>query len=250
MMSRIASTQYTLAAYLIFAGSFGALVLASTGLWPALVPPVDSAPRCGAPLALAVDAALVLLFGVQHSVMARAGFKRAFARVLPSQVERSTFVLASAACVWAIALEWAPIGGDVWAARTAAAGFALQGLSLAGWSLMLAASFAIDHFELFGLKRPADRPIFRTPALYRIVRHPMMLGFVVGVWATPHMTVGHAVFAASMTAYVLVGVHFEERALLRELGDRYAQYRAEVPMLVPWPRGRRAGKAPSLGRLS
>src|SRR5262249_8352096 len=102
-------------------------------------------------------------------------------------------------------------------------------------------SHAIDHFELFGLKRAAH-PTFRTPGPYRVVRHPMMLGTLVGVWAAPHMTIGHGVFAASMTVYILIGVHFEERALLRDLGERYVQYRAEVPMLFPWPLARRAHK--------
>jgi protein-S-isoprenylcysteine O-methyltransferase Ste14 len=243
-MNEILSPAYALVAYLAFVGSFVALVLASMGLAPALVPALDGAPRCGAPLAIAIDLGLVLLFGVQHSVMARAGFKRAFARVLPPRFERSTYVLVSAACVSAIAFGWAPIGGDLWAAPGAGARFALQGLSLAGWGLALASSYAIDHFELFGLKRAA-RSVFRTPGPYRIVRHPMMLGILVGVWAAPRMTGGHAVFAASMTAYILVGVHFEERALLRDLGERYVRYRAEVPMLVPWPLARRTPKAVS-----
>jgi protein-S-isoprenylcysteine O-methyltransferase Ste14 len=239
MMKKILSLAYALVAYLAFTGSFVALVLAATGLWPALVPPIDSAPRCDAPLALAIDLGLVLVFGVQHSVMARAGFKRAFARVLPAHLERSTYVLASAACVSAIALGWAPIGGDVWAARGPSASYALQGLSLAGCGFAVASSYAFDHFELFGLKRAANAT-FRAPGPYRIVRHPMMLGTLVGVWAAPHMTIGHAVFAASMTVYILIGVHFEERALLRDLGERYAHYRAEVPMLFPWPRARRS----------
>jgi protein-S-isoprenylcysteine O-methyltransferase Ste14 len=242
-MNDIFSSAYALGAYLAFVASFVALVLSSTGLCPALVPALDSPPHLGAPPALALDLALVLVFGVQHSVMARAAFKRAFARLLPARLERSTYVLASAACLSAIALGWAPIAGDLWAARGAGASIALQGLSLGGWGLALASSCAIDHFELFGLKRAA-RPIFRTPGPYRIVRHPMMLGILVGVWAAPLMTAGHAVFAASMTAYILIGVYFEERALLRELGERYVQYRAEVPMLVPWPLPRRALKPP------
>lgn len=239
-MKRVLHTAYALVAYLAFLGSFAALVLASTGLWPAIVPAVDAPPRQGVVPALAVDLALVLAFGVQHSVMARAGFKGLLTRVVPVHLERSTFVLASALCAAAIAFWWAPIGGDVWAlhADTGVA-LAVHGIALAGFGLVVVASFAFDHFGLFGLKQ-GGRPAFRTPALYRVVRHPMMVGVLVGVWAAPHMTIGHVVFAASLTAYVLVGVHFEERSLLRELGESYARYRAEVPMLLPWPRPSRA----------
>jgi protein-S-isoprenylcysteine O-methyltransferase Ste14 len=235
-MKRVLYTGYALAAYVAFLGSFGALVLASTGLFPAIVPAVDATARQGAAPALAVDLALVLAFGVQHSVMAREGFKRLLTRTLPVHLERSTFVLASALCTAAMAFWWAPIGGDVWAldVHTGVA-LAVQGIAFAGFGLTFVASFAFDHFGLFGLKQ-GGRPAFRTPALYRLVRHPMMLGILVGVWAAPRMTIGHVVFAASLTAYVLVGVHFEERSLLRELGESYARYRAEVPLLLPWPR--------------
>ena len=239
-MKRVFSTAYALVAYVAFLGSFAALVLASTGLLPAIVPAVDALPRQGVAPALAVDLALVLAFGVQHSVMAREGFKRLLTRVVPVQLERSTFVLASALCAAAIAFWWAPISGDVWAVHDdMGIALAVHAIALAGFGLVVVASFAFDHFGLFGLTQ-GGRPAFRTPALYRVVRHPMMLGFLVGVWAAPRMTIGHVVFAASLTAYVLVGVHFEERSLLRELGERYGWYRAEVPMLLPWPRPSRA----------
>jgi protein-S-isoprenylcysteine O-methyltransferase Ste14 len=249
-MKRILSTAYALVAYVAFLGSFAALVIASTGLLPAIVPAVDGPPRQGAGLALAVDLALVLAFGVQHSVMAREGFKRRLTRVVPPHLERSTFVLVSAVCTAAIAFCWAPVGGDVWTVQGGTSlALALQGVALAGFGLVVVASFAFDHFGLFGLAQ-GGRPAFRTPALYRVVRHPMMLGILVGVWAAPHMTIGHAVFGASMTAYILVGVHFEERSLLRELGESYARYRAEVPMLLPWPRPSAASRAPVLERLT
>jgi len=232
-MKRVLSTAYALVAYIAFLGSFTALVLASTGLLPAIVPAVDGPPRQGVGPALAVDVALVLAFGVQHTVMAREGFKRHLTRIVPEHLERSTFVLASALCAAAIAFWWAPIGGDVWnVQRGTGLGLAVQGIALAGFGLVVVSSFAFDHFGLFGLKQ-GGRPAF---ALYRVVRHPMMLGVLVGVWAAPQMTAGHVVFAASLTAYILVGVHFEERSLLRELGESYTRYRAEVPMLLPWPR--------------
>ncbi len=151
-MKTVLSTAYALVAYVAFLGSFAALVLASTGLMPTLVPAVDGPPRLGAALALAVDLALVVVFGIQHSVMAREGFKRSLVRVLPKRLERSTFVLVSALCTAAIAFGWSPIGGDVWTLHGPAT-LAVQGLALAGYGLVVLASFAIDHFGLFGLRR-------------------------------------------------------------------------------------------------
>jgi protein-S-isoprenylcysteine O-methyltransferase Ste14 len=246
-MKTVLSTTYALVAYVAFLASFAALVLASTGLMPAIVPAVDGAPRPGVGPALTVDLALVLAFGVQHTVMARAGFKRLLTRVVPPRLERSTFVFVSAVFAAAIAFGWAPIGGDVWAVPGGGLALAVQGLALAGFGLVVLASFAFDHFGLFGLRQDGP-PAFQTPALYRLVRHPMMLGVLVGVWAAPRMTIGHLVFAASLTAYVIVGVHFEERSLMRELGESYARYRTEVPMLLPWPRPAPAAttRSPSL----
>jgi methanethiol S-methyltransferase len=242
-MKRLLSIAYALVAYLAFLGTFGALVLASTGVWPAMIPAVDGPPHLAAPLAVAIDLGLVLAFGVQHSVMARPGFKRLLTRVVPRSVERSTYVLVSAICVGAIAWFWAPIAGDVWMVDGKLA-LIVQGLAFAGFGLTVVASYAFDHFELFGLKQMTDgRPEFRTPSLYRVVRHPMMLGILVGVWAAPHLTIGHVVFAASMTAYIVVGVYFEERGLLRDFGERYAAYRTQVPALLPWPRPSAASAA-------
>lgn len=231
-MKDLVARAYAVVAYLAFVLSFTALVLASTGLAPGLVPSIDAPPRLGAAAAAAWDVALVLAFGVQHTVMARPGFKR----FVPPKLERSTFVLASAVLVAAIAFAWAPIGGDVWSVgdRTGLA-LAVQAVAVGGFGLALVASFAFDHFALFGLTL-GKAPAFATPPLYRVVRHPMMLGILIGIWAAPRLTLGHLVFALALTAYVIVGVRFEERSLLRELGERYASYQAEVPMLLPWPR--------------
>jgi protein-S-isoprenylcysteine O-methyltransferase Ste14 len=245
-MKRVFSTAYALVAYFGFVGSFTALQLASMGLLPAVVPPVDGPPRQGPGAALAIDLALVLGFGVQHTVMARAGFKRLLTRIVPGHLERSTFVLASSLFTAAIVFLWAPIGGDAWVVRGTGFALATQGLAMAGFGLALAASFAFDHFGLFGLKQEG-RPAFRTPGLYRIVRHPLMLGILIGIWAAPRMSVGHVVFAASLTVYILVGVRFEERSLLRDLGETYARYRSEVPMLLPWPRPSRAKSTSGAG---
>jgi protein-S-isoprenylcysteine O-methyltransferase Ste14 len=231
-MKVLVARAYALFAYLAFSLTFTALVLASTGLVPSIVPAVDGAPRVGAGLALVIDVGLVLAFAVQHSVMARPGFKR----LLPQRLERSTYVLASAVVTGAIAFGWAPIGGDVWRIGGGPA-LAVQALAMGGFGLTLVASFAFDHLALFGLTL-GKPPAFATPPLYRVVRHPMMLGVMIGVWAAPHMTLGHVVFAVTMTGYIIVGIRFEERSLLRELGDRYARYCQEVPMLLPWPRPR------------
>jgi len=234
---------YSTFAYLAFVLSFTALVFASTGLVPTLVSAVDGAPRRGFALALAIDLTLVLAFGVPHTVMARPAFKRRVARIVPLQLQRSTFVLVSAAFVFAIAWGWAPIDGDVWnLGDLPAVAFAIQGIALVGFGLAFVASFAFDHFALFGLTRGTP-PTFATPTIYRVVRHPMMLGILVGIWAAPHMTIGHLVFGGLLTAYVVIGLRFEERSLLSEFGERYQQYCAEVPMLLPWPRPRRDGLA-------
>ncbi len=243
MLARAVAVVYGVLAYLAFLASFTALMLAATGLAPAVVPPIDGAPRLAWPGALAIDLGLLVGLGIQHSIMARAWWKNVLGRVLPRQVERSTFVLASSTAVGGMALCWAPIGGDLWRAAGPAA-LALRGAALAGFALATAATFAFDHLELFGLRQvlSASEPVprFRVPALYRVVRHPMMLGILVGIWATPRMTAGHLVLAAGLTAYALIGLAFEERDLLRTFGEQYAAYRAEVPMLLPWPRRTRA----------
>jgi methanethiol S-methyltransferase len=226
---------YRLVAYASFVASFTAFILATLGLGLGVVPSIDRPARLGGPAALAIDLGLLLLFAVQHTIMARGSFKRAFARVLPKAAERSTFVLASSACVGAIALGWAPIEGELWHV-SGAAGVALTGLGLAGFGFAGLSTFAFDHFELFGLRASSGRPAFAIPLLYKLVRHPMMLGMLVGFWAAPRMTMGHLVFALGLTAYVLVGVKYEERDLERTFGDDYARYRARVPSLVPWPR--------------
>jgi protein-S-isoprenylcysteine O-methyltransferase Ste14 len=234
MMGRAALLLYRCFGYLTFVASFTALMFAATGL--GIVLPLDRPKTLPLTTALAIDVGLVLLFGVQHTVMARPSFKRAIARVLPKSAERTTFVVASSVCVGAIAFAWSPIEGDVWRLAGPAA-IVVSGIAFAGFGLAGASTFAFDHLALFGLRDARDAA-FAVPLLYRIVRHPMMLGMLIGFWAAPHMTVGHAVFAAVLTAYILVGVGYEERDLLRTLGEDYARYQATVPSLLPWPRPR------------
>lgn len=197
----------------------------------------------GEPLALsiAINVALLGLFAVQHSVMARPAFKRWWTRIVPPAAERSTFVLLASLALIFMVLEWRPLPGTVWDLSGAAAGTLLHAVWGLGWGLVLVSTFQIDHFELFGLKqvwrqltgRAAPDAQFRTPLFYRHVRHPIYLGFLLGFWATPVMSAGHLLFTAVTSAYILVGIWFEERDLVAQFGQRYRSYRRQVGMLLP-----------------
>jgi methanethiol S-methyltransferase len=238
---------YGLISYGAFLGSIVYMMgfLAGVGVPKA----IDAGPPGAVLPAILVNLALVALFGVQHSVMARRRFKRWSARLVPEPLERSTFVLASSLCLGLLFWQWRPIPHVVWELGGAAA--TLTGaLYWAGWALAVASTFVFSHTELFGLRQvhahlrgEAPGPLeFRTPFLYRVVRHPMHAGMLVALWAAPQMTLGHLLFTVAMSVYVFVGVHFEERELVRAFGDRYEAYRAEVPALLPMPtRGGRGG---------
>jgi methanethiol S-methyltransferase len=199
----------------------------------------------GGPLveSLAINVALLGLFAVQHSVMAREGFKRAWTKLVPKSIERSTYVLFAALVLLLLYWQWRPIPQPVWAVTDPAGATILYVVFWFGWVLLFASTFMISHFELFGLTQVVARltgkklpePTFHTPMLYRHVRHPIYLGFLLAAWATPTMTVGHLVFAAAITGYILIGIQFEERDLIRMFGDQYRRYKAEVGMLLPLP---------------
>ncbi len=200
--------------------------------------------------AILVDAALIGLFGLQHSVMARPGFKRAFTRLVPAEAERSLYVLVASAVLALLLWQWRPIPSPVlWQADTAwstAIGWSVMGLGVA---VLLWATFLIDHFELLGLRQGWDTlrgkalhaPAFATPWLYKIVRHPQYLGWLLIFWGTPTMTAGHLLFASGMSGYILVAMRFEERDLVKHIGEPYARYRRQVPALVPLPGKRYKG---------
>lgn len=200
----------------------------------------------GGPLATAllIDALLLGVFAIQHSVMARRGFKEKWTKLVPPPIERSTYVLFASGALILLFAFWRPIGDVVWAVEDRGATTALAVVSLVGWFTVLAGTFHINHFELFGLRQtfyalqgrepPPHR--FVTPGLYRVVRHPIYAGFVIAFWATPIMTVGHLVFAIATTGYILVGIQLEERDLVREYGRDYERYRRAVPMLAPLPK--------------
>lgn len=216
--------------------------------------PVPKTIDSGAPVALieaiGVNLLLLVAFGLQHSVMARPAFKRWWTRLVPEAIERSSYVLAASAALALLVWQWRPIPQPlIWSVDAPAARLAIAALFWLGWGLLLVSSFLIDHFELFGLGQVYRRltgraPVpqaFRTPLLYRHVRHPLYLGFVIGAWATPRMSLGHLIFAAGMTVYILIGIFFEERDLVRLFGERYRQYQQRVGMLLPWPRKGSAG---------
>src|SRR5690606_37135647 len=201
------------------------------------------------PQAVSIDVALILLFGLQHSIMARPGFKDAWTRIVPRELERSAYVLIASAVLALLMWQWRPIPTPLlWHANTGwsiALGWSIMG---GGVAVLLWATFLIDHFELLGLRqgwlallgRPQRAPDFVTPYLYKVVRHPQYLGWLLIFWGTPTMTGGHLLFAAAMSVYILVAMRFEERDLVRHIGPTYERYRRQVPPLLPLP-GRRYG---------
>lgn len=202
---------------------------------------VDHAPPAPVGLAVVIDVALVALFAVQHSVMARPAFKRLLTRVVPESIERSTYVLASNLVLVLLYWQWRPIPTSIWNLTMPAERAVLWGLFWIGWAIALASTFMISHVDLFGLRQvylawrsqPYSHVGFHARALYRVVRHPLMVGFVIAFWATPTMTAGHLLFAVAATCFILVAVQLEERDLVAALGEQYRRYRRQVPMLVP-----------------
>ncbi|HEX6934186.1 MAG TPA: NnrU family protein [Streptosporangiaceae bacterium] len=208
------------------------------------VPGVDRAGRPPSWLALVADIALLGLFAIQHTAMARSGFKRRLAAVMPAATERSTYVLAAGLLLLAVFWLWQPLPAAIWRFSAQPWAGLTWGLYALGWAVAVAATFMVDHLDFLGLKQagwrgarqPYEPPSFTQRWLYRWVRHPMMTGLIVAFWATPSMTAGHLVFAVAGTGYILVGIRFEERDLRRELGDTYRSYATQVPALVPMPR--------------
>jgi len=202
-------------------------------------------------LAAAIDLALVLGFGLQHSIMARPWFKRTWTRVVPQPVERATYVLAASAMLGCLIAFWQPLPGAVWAVTAPVPAAILWGLFAFGWLTVLVTTFLIDHFELFGLRqawtfatgRSMPDATFKTPSAYRLVRHPMQLGFMIALWAAPVMTFDRLALALSLTAYILTALIFEERDLVAAFGEEYRRYQSRVPKLLPrlWPRKAQRG---------
>lgn len=216
--------------------------------WGGILPDPVSIPHAPPALALLVDVSLLLAFGIQHSVMARSGWKKRWITIIPPAMERSLYVLVASCLLLAMFWCWQPISSIIWQINEPTIRVIVHGICLAGWAIVILSTFQIDHFELFGLRQvwqalhhQSPKPTeFKRPFLYRIVRHPMMVGFLLVFWATPTMTIDRLVLALGMTIYILVGISFEERALRRQFGMTYEKYQAEVPQLIPLPRKRQS----------
>ena len=249
-MKRILILGYGTLCYAIFLGTF----LYAIWFVYTLDRPTDGNTR-SLTERLLINAALLSLFAVQHSVMARQGFKRAWTRIIPKAAERSTYVLLSSLALLLVIRFWQPLLSPVWRVENPVGKGVLEALFWAGWGTVLITTFLIDHFELFGLKQSwayftgqtHHPPTFRTPGPYNVVRHPLYLGFIVAFWSAPTMTAGHLFFAVMTTGYILVAIQLEERDLLTFYGEQYRSYRNTVSMLVPWIKRKPAVRTASVG---
>lgn len=251
MLKRVLFFAYGVASYLIFLATF---LYAAAFVGSFVVPTqLDGRLETSLPRALAIDCALLTVFAVQHSVMARRWFKERWTQVVPSAIERSTYVLCASLALLLLFWQWRPIGIQVWFVDNPAARVLLWTLFAFGWATVLTVTFLINHFDLFGLRqvwlpligKPYTPVSFRTPLPYRFVRHPLYFGFLLAFWMTPTMTLAHLVFAAATTAYIVLAIQFEERDLVSEHGAAYEAYRRTVPMLLPG-RGRLRATVPAV----
>jgi methanethiol S-methyltransferase len=239
MLKRASVFVYGVISYIAFFGTF----LYAAGFVGNLIVPksIDSGPTVPLVAAILINAGLLTVFALQHSVMARRGFKQRLMRFIPEAAERSTYVLLSSLALILLFWQWQPMGGVIWAVKSAGVSLLLQGIFVLGLFIVLVSTFLINHFDLFGLrqvtlylqgKRYTQLP-FNTTFFYKYVRHPLYFGWLLFFWATPVMTAAHFFFAAMTTAYIFVAIQLEERDLIREHGNSYLRYKQEVPMILP-----------------
>jgi protein-S-isoprenylcysteine O-methyltransferase Ste14 len=247
-MRALLTALYSACVYVFFLATF---LYAIGFVEGALVPKaIDSGAAGDLVGTLSIDTLLLGIFAIQHSVMARPAFKRAWTRIVPEAAERSTYVLFASAALALLLWQWRPVPQLVWSAGDPLLAGALRAVSWSGWALLLASTFLISHFHLFGLSQGFARMLkldqpdgsFVTPLFYRWIRHPIYLGFILAFWAAPAMSLGHLYFAAATTGYILIGIWFEERDLIAQFGERYLRYRETAGMLFP------KFRAPTVGR--
>ena len=239
-MLKLTAFLFGAVAYLTFLFT----ILYAIGFVEGLMVPknIDTGEKSPAFVALVVNLALMSLFAIQHSVMARESFKQWWTQFIPKPVERSTYVLIASLVLLLLFWQWRPMPAVIWHVGEPEMAAAIVGVSFFGWLIVFASTYLINHFELFGLQQVANHlagrqmppPVFRTPLLYNLVRHPIYLGFIIAFWAAPTMTAGRLLFAAVTTAYIFVGILLEERDLITMFGDDYRRYQKRVSMLLPW----------------
>lgn len=247
-MPRLFAALYSALSYLFFLATFVYAILFVEGI---VVPKtIDSGPVGDPVVSVLINLAVLGLFAVQHSVMARPAFKRAWTKIVPPEIERSTYVLFATLALALILWQWRPLPQLVWSVADPVLAGAIVAISWSGWALLLASTFLISHFQLFGLsqgfakligRKPEDPP-FTTPLFYKFMRHPLYAGFIIAFWAAPQMSVGHLLFAIGTTGYILIGIFLEERDLVATFGDRYRSYRTQVGMFWPKAGRSRSGK--------
>jgi methanethiol S-methyltransferase len=239
-MKKTVFLLYGLVSYLVFFGT----ILYAIGFTGNLFVPktIDGTPQTALLYAILINALLLLLFALQHSIMARPAFKRWFTKFIPEPLERSTFVLLASLCLMLMMWQWQPIGGMVWSIKNETVKTILLITYITGWVIVFISTFLINHFDLFGLRqvwlyftgKPYTQLPFRVPLFYRFVRHPLYLGFLIAFWSAASMTVAHLLFAMLTTGYILTAIQLEERDLLKTFGEKYRSYKKWAPMIIPF----------------